>query len=93
MLDLVDVHGASVQDPAINAAVSLGETFADEVNDHVIGQHFLVLQSEGQVLGERGWAIPPHRILQQLVHLNVHEFVLVGNTLCVLLFSAARRAH
>ena len=37
LLDLVDVHGASVQDPAINAAVSLGETFADEVDDHVIG--------------------------------------------------------
>ena len=94
LLNLVKVHGASVEDPAVHPAVGLVKPIAHESDYDVIRDYKTrgqlsekvvltleaVLKVVGKISSELGVTLSSNGVLKELGHLNVDQLVLLSDS-------------
>lgn len=83
MLDLLQREWASIENPAIEAAVRLSKAFIHTLDDVVIGEHLLLLShvTVAELLSILSSFLSPDVVSDELRHPHVDKLILFGHKL------------
>jgi len=90
---LLHIEWAAVQDPAVQATIGLAQTFVDKVNDDVVRHDSILCDVALELAGVIVVIVSSRHFLDQLLHLNVDDLVLLGDAKRVFFFLRAWGAH
>jgi len=86
-LDLVLVHGAAIENPAVCTAVRSLQSISHQVNNDIIRKGFVLFKTSCQILSQLSITFTSNCILKHLCDLHVDKLVFLCN-FDSLLFSA-----
>mmetsp|Transcript_35634 Transcript_35634/g.46895 ORF Transcript_35634/g.46895 Transcript_35634/m.46895 type:complete len:264 (+) Transcript_35634:413-1204(+) len=92
-LNLLEVKGAAIEDPAVQAAVRLAQPLVHQVNNDLIRHDSILSDVAFKLARVVVVIVATGHFSDQLLHLHVHNLVLFCDAKSELLFFGARRTH